>query len=267
MWLGKVIGGMLGFISGNPLAVFIGAVLGDRVDRGMDQWFGDASDKPLKIPPGEVYDAFFNALFVSLGKLAKSDGRVSEAEIRHTRLVMQRLGLTDPQKKDAIALFNLGKRNEANVEQVIENLRRKALNHNWLYHLFYEILMHNAVVDGFASQAKNHLLHDIASWVGLSAPQVERIQQRVRSGSRDRDRHQQLVERNTRLVKAYQLLGISKETTDAELKIAYRKLMSQHHPDKLVSQDLSSEQLEQAKAHAQDIRAAYDLVKSHRNLR
>jgi len=63
---------------------------------------------------------------------------------------------------------------------------------------------------------------------------------------------------------AYQLLGVAADCTDAVLKKAYKKLMSQHHPDKLVSQGLPAEMLEVAKTKTQQIQAAYELVKQSR---
>ena len=63
---------------------------------------------------------------------------------------------------------------------------------------------------------------------------------------------------------AYAVLGVTASATDVEVKRAYRRLMSQHHPDKLVSQGLPKEMLELAKRKTQDIQAAYELINQHR---
>ena len=57
-----------------------------------------------------VSDEFVRALFGCMGHLAKSDGRVSEDEIRAARLIMHRLGLSPAGVRRAIGWFDDGKR-------------------------------------------------------------------------------------------------------------------------------------------------------------
>ena len=74
------------------------------------------------------------------------------------------------------------------------------------------------------------------------------------------------VPRDT-LADAYQLLGVTPDINDALLKKSYRKLMSQHHPDKLMAQGVPAEMLDVAKRRTQDIQAAYELIKQQRSRR
>lgn len=60
------------------------------------------------------------------------------------------------------------------------------------------------------------------------------------------------------------MLGVEESASDAELKKAYRRLMSQHHPDKLVAKGLPEEMMRIAKEKTQEIQAAYDLIKQQR---
>ena len=66
------------------------------------------------------------------------------------------------------------------------------------------------------------------------------------------------------LSEAYQLLGIDKNADKNATKRAYRKLMSQHHPDKLVAKGLPPEMIKIATEKTQSIKAAYELVKDRR---
>ncbi len=68
------------------------------------------------------------------------------------------------------------------------------------------------------------------------------------------------------LHEAYALLGIKPDATDAEVKKAYRKLMSQHHPDKLVSKGLPEEMMVLAKEKTQQIRKAYETIRNQRKI-
>ena len=64
------------------------------------------------------------------------------------------------------------------------------------------------------------------------------------------------------LTQAYKILGVNKGSSEAEIKKAYRRLMSQHHPDKLVAKGLPDEMIALATEKTQEIRKAYDLIKA-----
>jgi len=68
------------------------------------------------------------------------------------------------------------------------------------------------------------------------------------------------VNSKQQLNNAYKLLGVTKSTPEKEIKKAYRKLMSQHHPDKLVAKGLPPEMMDIAKQKTQDIQAAYEMI-------
>ena len=51
------------------------------------------------------------------------------------------------------------------------------------------------------------------------------------------------------------------------IKRAYRKLMSEHHPDKLVAKGLPPEMMEMAKQKAQEIQKAYELIKEQKGFK
>lgn len=65
---------------------------------------------------------------------------------------------------------------------------------------------------------------------------------------------------------AYALLKISADATDAEVKLAYRRLMNQHHPDKLMAKGLSEDRIREASHKAVAIRDAYERIRKHRSL-
>jgi DnaJ like chaperone protein len=66
---------------------------------------------------------------------------------------------------------------------------------------------------------------------------------------------------------AYKILGVKTADDDKSIKKAYRKLMSEHHPDKLVSKGLPKQALELAKNKTQDIQSAYELIKEKRGFK
>jgi len=60
----------------------------------------------------------------------------------------------------------------------------------------------------------------------------------------------------------YRVLGVSPDASQAEIDQAYRRLMSQYHPDKLAG--AAPELLEKAEQRSREINAAYDKIKAQR---
>lgn len=70
--------------------------------------------------------------------------------------------------------------------------------------------------------------------------------------------------RNDQIDEAYKVLGVSSDASDAEVKKAYRNLISQYHPDKLMGQGLPSYMIESSKECFQAIQSAYEYIKEAR---
>ena len=73
--------------------------------------------------------------------------------------------------------------------------------------------------------------------------------------------------RVARLSDAYEVLGVATGAADAEVTKAFRRLMSQNHPDKLVAQGLPESMIAAAHERTQRILEAYELVKTHRGIK
>ena len=71
----------------------------------------------------------------------------------------------------------------------------------------------------------------------------------------------------TDLGQAYRVLGVEPDAPDKEVKTAYRRLMNQHHPDKLKARGMPESMIPVAEEKTQEIRAAYDTVKESRGMR
>ena len=61
------------------------------------------------------------------------------------------------------------------------------------------------------------------------------------------------------------VLGLTEEATDAEIDLAYRRLISQYHPDRVAGS--APELQRQAEARAREINAAYDRIQALRKRR
>ena len=77
----------------------------------------------------------------------------------------------------------------------------------------------------------------------------------------------QQAQRGPTLEDACNVLGVKPTDDQTTIKRAYRKLMSEHHPDKLVAKGLPPEMMEMAKQKAQEIQKAYELIKEKKGFK
>jgi DnaJ like chaperone protein len=259
-WTGKLIGGAIGLFTGGIFGLLLGLLVGNAFDQINHR------RRPSPHSRGASQNIFFRVTFLVMGQLAKSDGRVSEEEISQARFVMDQMGLNDAQRKEAIGYFTEGKSPHIDLDKELKQFMRAVGHRGSLIQLFLEIQLSVAYADGQLSLQEKHLLDKVCRTLGISALQFEFIHARVRA-SQEQFRGQfnrDFAHSANELKTAYGVLGVSEDATDAELKKAYRKLMSQHHPDKLVAKGLPEEMMKLAKEKAQEIQTAYDKIKKAR---
>ncbi|MGX2038647.1 co-chaperone DjlA [Methylocaldum sp. MU1018] len=272
-WLGKVVGGTFGFFMGGPLFAVLGAALGHQFDRVM----GNAGLLQASFIPGaqnRVQMAFFTATFSVMGHVAKADGRVSEAEIKAARAVMDRMALSDDMRQTAIRLFNEGKRPDFPLYGALDQFRTESRHRSSLLRPFIEIQLEAAYADGGLDIAAERLLLRICDRLRFSRLEFHDIKTRMdaerraaRAGSRNsQGNRQRAAARPSSSADAYAILGIAPSASDAEVRRAYRKLMSRHHPDKLVAEGLPEETVRLATEKTQQIRNAYEVIAKARKL-
>jgi DnaJ like chaperone protein len=212
-----------------------------------------------------------------MGHLAKADGRVSEREIAVAEAVMTRLRLTVEQRRLAIDYFNEGKSQVLVLDQVLATLRQDCRGRGVLLRLFLDIQFQMAYADGPPGPvAKGQLLH-IARHAGVSDAVFQGLDQMANirrgaagaGGAKARGRagrggagtgHAASGRAESALAAAYALLGVPSTASESEVKRAYRRLLSQHHPDKLVSRGASPDMLKRADERTHQIRRAYETI-------
>lgn len=262
-WWGKLLGGAFGFMLGGPLGALIGASFGHNFDRGMGRMASDFSPGAQE----RVQTVFFTTVFSVMGHLAKADGKVSQSEIDLARQIMQQFNLDDDRRKVAINLFNQGKQADFPLDDVLHQFRQECQRRRNLMQMFVEILMHAAYADGEIHPGERQMLEQVRTALGFSVQAFQHIEAMVRNaqhfagGGRAGGTTPHNVLRG-----AYEILGVDESATDAEVKKAYRRLMSQHHPDKLVSKGLPEEMIRLATEKSQEIRSAYDTIRKARGL-
>ncbi|TCK17196.1 DnaJ like chaperone protein [Thiogranum longum] len=256
-WWGKLLGGAFGFMLGGPLGALIGAAFGHNFDKGMGR-IGEG------FAPGaqeRVQTVFFTTVFSVMGHLAKADGKVSKSEIDLARQIMQQFNLDDERRKVAINLFNQGKQPDFPLEDVLRQFRQECHGRRNLMQMFVEILMHAAYADGDLHASERQLLEQVRVSLGFTQQAFQHIEAMVRNAQHFASGG---VSPGDVLREAYEVLGVDESASDAEVKKAYRRLMNQHHPDKLVSKGLPEEMIKLATEKSQEIRRAYDTIRKAR---
>ena len=264
MW-GKLIGGFFGFLLAGPIGALVGIWIGHAFDRGLkvSTVFSAGQSDTMH---SHAQDMFFNATFLVMGHVAKADGYVSEGEIKAAEAVMSRLGLRGSLKQRAIELFRAGKLPSFNLDETLDDLYKACHRSPVLLQMFAEIQWQFAQADGISAK-KQHVLQKICQKLGIVFYDFSAFEDFFRTAYQQSSQGYQQswqthdrVSSKTRLSEAYKLLGISESTSDADVKKAYRRLMSQNHPDKLIAKGLPEEMIKLATEKTQNIRAAYDVI-------
>lgn len=253
---GIVLGAVLGLFSGGPAGLIFGALVGYGVQNAFSGF------RPRSLRPRQL---FFDATFATLGAIAKADGRVSESEIQFAQAVMQQMKLDEKARARAIERFTQGKAADFDLEACLRPLARLVRHQASVKQMFLEIQLQAALVDGDLSGPELALIQKVCTLLEVDFGDLEKLLRRIRAeqafrqgaGSRAADSVQALSE-------AYAVLGVSGDASNAEVKRAYRRLMSQHHPDKLVAHGLPAEMMQLAKEKTQEIQSAYDRIRSAR---
>ncbi|CCQ09448.1 DnaJ-like protein DjlA [Pseudoalteromonas luteoviolacea B = ATCC 29581] len=291
MW-GKLLGTCFGFMFGRWIGAALGFYLGHMFDKSLKQdfdkvggFYGFNRDDDLH----ERQALFFSSCFAVMGHIAKSNGRVSEIHIQAASAFMDEMQLFGEDRKEAQRAFNSGKDNEFSLSETVKDVREAFGRRFDLLQLFLEIQIQMAYSDGHLAAQEQNLLQQVSKYLGISnthylfiikryqaefqfRQQRQRQQQKEQARGSSYSSHQQQYSKRQQSEATNQavsrtgalaVLGLDGNATEKDIKRAYRKLMAQHHPDKLVSQGLPKHMMELAKNKSQEIQAAYEYLKKN----
>ncbi|QSP93353.1 co-chaperone DjlA [Marinobacter salinisoli] len=250
-------GGMIGYAFGRFPGLLIGAALGAFAFNLLkSRLLGKLQD---------IQAGFVESVFAVMGALCKADGQVTRDEIQVAEAMFVRFRLNEAAKAKAKDAFSRGKSPDFDLDAELAHFLKISGRQPALLQMFLQVQVSAVAADGVIHPAEHAMLVRIARGLGLPESQVDQLEAMLRGsfsghaggGAAQRSSSQQLED-------AYKVLGVSPTASDDELKKAYRKLMSENHPDKLAGKGLPETMREMAEERTREISHAYDIIKDAR---
>jgi DnaJ like chaperone protein len=261
---GKLIAGALGLLLGGPIGLLIGLFVGHAFDRGMVKTLAFGSPGNMQ----RIRETFFETTFTLLGYVAKADGRVSESEIQHTEALFAQMGLSAEQRQRAIGLFKRGTAPDFHPEPVVAAFVGITQGQRVLTQTLLLFLVTLALSDQKLEPSERAALQRVAAALNITVGELDQLLQMAQAqmhfhgaGAGDT-----AAPAGSTLEDAYMALGIDKGASDAEVKKAYRRRMSENHPDKLIAKGVPEDMIKLATERSQEIQAAYDMIRRARGM-
>ena len=258
---GKILGGAAGFAIGGPIGALLGAAAGhalDSIEQLSDaQEAGSAvTEAPVaEAPMSEAEEraarrriAFTIGIIVLGAKMAKADGVVSRSEVAAFKQVF-----TVPPEQEANVgrIFDLARRDARGFEPYARQIAGLFRKRSRVLEELLDGLFHIAKADGSVGEAELAYLREVARIFGFEEADFGRI----------REGHL-----GPEVGDPYAVLGITRSMDNAAIKTAYRKLVRETHPDRLMARGLPVEFIDLATRRLAAINAAYDRVSKERGI-
>ena len=249
------IGALLGALFGGFAGLVIGGLLGYAASFAFRQFVVGS----LQVAQSQLLDSTFSIM----GALCKADSVVTSDEIIAVEQIFDMLKLQGEGRAQAKAAFNRGKQRDFDLDTAVDHFAQISRGRGPLLQLFLQVQCMAVVADGRIDPAEHAMLVRIAQRLGLTEADVSQLEALLRAAMGGPSATGGAPQKD-RLTDAYAALGITAEATPAEIKRAYRKLISKNHPDKLAARGLPESMRPVAEERSRELNSAYDMIKRAR---
>jgi DnaJ like chaperone protein len=204
----------------------------------------DCADCPPGLPGA---DAAFSTAVTALGaKLAKADGRVDSSEFTAFSEVFQSEGASE---RDIRRLYDLARQTTHGFESYARRLAKRYRGCPQLLEDVLDGLFHIAKSDGAVTADELDYLERVSDLFGLSPLTFRRLRATHMGAASD---------------DPYAVLGVAADAPDEAVRAAWRRALSEAHPDRALARGLPAEFVEVAHIKSAAINAAYDSIARER---
>ena len=254
-WLGKMIGGTIGFALGGPIGAVAGAAFGHTfVDKKEDEYFrsipgGGVGSGGNLSSTEESQLVFFTAAFSMLAKVSKADGRVSEKEIEAVeRFMIRDLQLDASGRETAKRIFRQAILSSDTFEDFARQFYAVFRVQPRILELMMDVLMRVSAADGSISAEEEAMLLSAARIFNFGQTDYQRLKDKYLPKSDP----------------SYSVLKLDKTASNEEVKKQYRSLVQEYHPDKIQAKGLPEEFVKFANDKFSEIQEAYEKIRKER---
>jgi len=242
----KWIGGGLGWAAGGPIGLLLGFIFGSVLDSIQSEEFAYQPHKqPNFNTPQTSHNDFVVSLLILSASVMKSDQRVLRSELDFIkRFLIQQFGPLEAERQLLILRELLTK--DYNIRQISNQIKQYMEYPSRLQLLHF--LFGLADSDGQVHPAEIQIIVEIAETMGINSGDFNSIKA-------------MFVKDTT---SAYLILEITPETTNDDLKKAYRRMALKYHPDRVAH--LGQDVQKAANTKFQELNAAYEQIKKERGL-
>ena len=267
-WWGKLLGAGLGFLMAGPSGALFGIFIGNLFDRGLSEHFSRPHGSYHTEKRAAVKKTFQRSTFLIMGHLCKVDGYVSKEEIQIAKKIMRELHLSRIERTSAQQFFTQGKAPHFKINEPLDLLKNLTRNNPKLLREFVQLQYRVAQVGGLTSgkiKVLNHVLQalDLAP-LHKQAHAREKFYTYFNQGNQWQQNNghsnASAAYAGPPVEDAYTLLNISQSANQQEVKRAYRRKISLHHPDKQIAKGHSAQHIKKANEQTQAIRKAYESI-------
>ncbi|MEM1352666.1 MAG: molecular chaperone DjiA [Pseudomonadota bacterium] len=192
----------------------------------------------LRSPP-ERSVAFTIAVIALGAKMAKADGQVTRDEVTAFREVFH---IAAQDEAGAAKVFNLARQDAAGFEEYAARIAGMFRTQPDTLRDLMEGLFHIALADGFYHPNENAFLEEVRRIFGVPDAEFKALRMRFAPDTPP---------------DPYTVLGVTPDIPVDEIRLVYRKLVRENHPDAMIARGVPEEAMLLAQKRMADINEAW----------